>query len=310
MFASLTLKQLRYIDAAGRNNSIAAAATELNISESSIAGAIDALEQELGFDLFSRIPAKGIQSTPAGQDCLRLIFEFLLSFADFQNELTDVGGTSTGTVRLACFANAASAFLPTVVEKFQISHPAVRFELIEGSMDTVIDHLNHGKADIAMTYQEVTGKNHIFNSLVSLPHYALLPIKDPLAQEKSIRLRDLSKRNMVNLELQRTKNYYTDLFKNINSEVNVIHSSDSVEMVRTLIASNFGFTILNALPTHLMHEEGGCKAVPISDFLKPRDFGIVRQSGIRSSRAVRRFVDHCLTLRALGTFEKMALRTN
>lgn len=310
MFASLTLKQLRYIDAAGRNNSISAAATELNISESSIAGAIDALEQELGFDLFSRVPAKGIQPTPAGQDCLRLIFEFLSRFSDFQNELTDVGGTSTGTVRLACFANAASAFLPPVIKKFQVSHPAVRFELIEGSMDTVIDHLNQGKADIAMTYEEVIGKKHTFNALVSLPHYALLPINDSLTQQKSIRLSDLSDRNMVNLELHKTKSYYTDLFKNAGLDINVIHSSGSVEMVRTLIASNFGFTILNAMPSHFMHEDGGCKAVPISDFLAPREFGIVRQSGIRNSRAVRRFVDHCLAMRTAGIFEKMALRAN
>lgn len=54
-----TLKQLRHIGAAGRLGSIANAATKLSISQSSIAAAIDGLEDKLGFDIFLRTPAKG-----------------------------------------------------------------------------------------------------------------------------------------------------------------------------------------------------------------------------------------------------------
>ena len=41
---NFTLKQLRYVAAAGREGSIANVATSLNISQSSITAAIDALE--------------------------------------------------------------------------------------------------------------------------------------------------------------------------------------------------------------------------------------------------------------------------
>ena len=49
---SLTIKQLRYVEAAGRTGSIAAAAADLNISQSSITAAIDALETDMGFDVY------------------------------------------------------------------------------------------------------------------------------------------------------------------------------------------------------------------------------------------------------------------
>ena len=62
-----TLKQLRYVEAAGRLGSIAAAAQELAISQSSITAAIDALETSLDYDIFLRTPARGIRSTPAGR---------------------------------------------------------------------------------------------------------------------------------------------------------------------------------------------------------------------------------------------------
>ena len=46
---NFTLKQLRYVEATGRLGSIANAATELNISQSSISAAIGALESQIRF---------------------------------------------------------------------------------------------------------------------------------------------------------------------------------------------------------------------------------------------------------------------
>ena len=107
--SSLTIKQLRYVEAAGRTGSIAAAATDMNISQSSITAAIDALEAETGYDLFTRVPAKGLMITSAGQQCIALITDFLGDFREFESELGAIGGTSSGVIRLACFAAAAAA---------------------------------------------------------------------------------------------------------------------------------------------------------------------------------------------------------
>ncbi|MFT7593794.1 MAG: DNA-binding transcriptional LysR family regulator [Paracoccaceae bacterium] len=43
------MKQLRYVEATGRLGSIANAAVEINISQSSITAAIGALESQVGF---------------------------------------------------------------------------------------------------------------------------------------------------------------------------------------------------------------------------------------------------------------------
>ncbi len=52
---NFTLKQLCYFDAALRNGSIARAAVEMNISQSSITAAIDMIEQCVGAELFRRV---------------------------------------------------------------------------------------------------------------------------------------------------------------------------------------------------------------------------------------------------------------
>jgi DNA-binding transcriptional LysR family regulator len=53
---NFTLKQLRYVEAAGRLGSIAKAAVEVSISQSSITASIDALEASLDYALFVRTP--------------------------------------------------------------------------------------------------------------------------------------------------------------------------------------------------------------------------------------------------------------
>jgi DNA-binding transcriptional LysR family regulator len=107
---NFTLKQLRYVEAAGRLGSIAKAAVEVSISQSSITASIDALEASLDYALFVRTPAKGITPTSAGREALQLIRTYLNQTRQFESELQSQGGDDAGLVRIACYATAAPTF--------------------------------------------------------------------------------------------------------------------------------------------------------------------------------------------------------
>ena len=112
---NFTLKQLRYVEAAGRLGSIAKAAEEQAISQSSITAAIDALEHELDYHIFVRTPAKGIRPTPTGQEALQMIRGFINHSRHFEADLASVGSDETGVVRIGCYGTAAPAFLPPIL---------------------------------------------------------------------------------------------------------------------------------------------------------------------------------------------------
>lgn len=308
--SGLTIKQLRYVEAAGRTGSIAAAAADLNISQSSITAAIDALEADLGFDIFTRVPAKGLMITATGMQCLGLITDFLGTFREFEDELSAVGGSTTGVIRLACFAAAAASFLPGAIASFQRENPGIRFEMVEGNMDTVVDFLENGTADMAFTYQEVVGDQQQFHPLVKLPHFALLSAEDPIASQPNVSLSELATKPMIELNLPQTRTYYSGLFRKAGLEVQVVHSSSSVAMIRTMVAANLGFTLLNAKPLAVIDARGGFCAVPLRDKIAPRSFGLVTQSRVRQPRAVADFQAHCELMRQQGGFEQMAVRLN
>ena len=113
---NFTLKQLRYVEAAGRLGSIAKAAVEVSISQSSITASIDALEASLDYALFVRTPAKGITPTSAGREALRLISTYLNQTRQFDSELQSQGGDNTGLVRIACYATRCTHIFATNLE--------------------------------------------------------------------------------------------------------------------------------------------------------------------------------------------------
>ena len=305
---NLTIKQLRYIEAAGRTGSIAAAAADLNISQSSITAAIDALEADMGFDLFTRVPAKGLMITSAGQQCLTLITDFLGGFREFETELNAIGGTASGVIRLACFAAAAATFLPHAIATFQRQHPGIRFEIVEGNMDTVVRDLEEGRADLAFTYREVVSDGQLFHPLIDLPLFALLSADDPQSLQPSVSLAELAVKPMIELNLPQTRSYYSSFFRKAGFDLNVVHSSSSVAMIRTMVAANLGFTLLNAKPLAVIDARGGFRALPLRDAIAPRQFGLVTQARMRQPRAVVDFHDHCEAIRAADGFEQMAVR--
>lgn len=306
---NVTLKQLRYIEAAGRLGSISGAAQELNISQSSVSAAIDALEENLSYDLFLRTPAKGVQATPAGVEAMEIIREFLDQHTHFRTELLSIGGEASGAIRIACFVAAVGLCVPPILQRFQAARPLVKIELFEETLEGVVSMVNQGMADIAFTYADIAGNEHDFAPLVDVPPYALVSKDDPIAAQNDVSLAELSSRPMVLFDLPQTTGYYLRFMTGAGHDVAIAHKTDSVEMVRTLVASGFGFSILNARPQEYREGVSNYCIRPIRDDVVSRPFGILRKKGMRQPRIVRAFVDMCIEQSGLGAFEVMTVRS-
>jgi DNA-binding transcriptional LysR family regulator len=303
---NFTLKQLRYVEAAGRTGSITKAAEELCISQSSVTAAIDAIEDMLGFDLFIRMPAKGISLTPAGTDALNHIRGFLEQTYHLDSDLRSIGGEPIGALRLACYVTTAPHVLPPMLRGFVRDNPGVRIELAEGDMSSVVEQLQNGEVDLACTYGANLPEGVDFTPLFSAPPYAVICAEDTLARQPSITLKELATRPMVLLDLPFGRDYYSSLFTSRGYEVKIAHSTRSSEIVRALVAGGFGFSVLNIRARGA--EEAGYVCLPITDLFMPIEFGIVSIAGIRHPRIVRAFLDHCKALSEADTFRDMVVR--
>lgn len=304
---AFTLKQLRYVEAAGRLGSIAKAAVEMAISQSSITAAIDSLEDSLDYDLFVRTPAKGIRATPSGLEALHLIRGFIHNSRHFEAELKSIGGDAAGLVRIACYATAAPAFLPPILKTITEKFPGISVQVLEGNMESIMQFLHDGKADLVFTYRQGLKGGEAFQPLFDAPPYALVSADDSLANQTSVTYAELADRPMVMLDLPLTRDYFLGLFKSRGMTPNVTHSTRSAEIARALVGGGFGFTILNIRPADFQSGTGTYRALPILDETETQTFGIATLDETRQPKTVRAFIDSCLQLRDDKVFEPLTV---
>ena len=300
---NFTLKQLRYVEAAGRLGSIAKAAVEVSISQSSITASIDALEASLDYALFVRTPAKGITPTSAGREALQLIRTFLNQSQQFESELQSQGGDDAGLVRIACYATAAPTFLPPILKSITENFPGISVKVMEGNMMAIADYLDNGEVDLVFTYDRHVPHGQSFEPLFTAPPYALISRSDEASQRPSITFEQLSKKPMIMLDLPYTRDYFFGLFRALGLEPDVAHSTRSSEIAKALVEGDFGFTLLNIRPRNYSHKDSRYSIVPISDSSDVPIFGISTTGNLRQPKNVRSFIKICTKLRDDGIFD-------
>ena len=300
---NFTLKQLRYVEAAGRLGSIAKAAVEVSISQSSITASIDALEASLDYALFVRTPAKGITPTSAGREALQLIRTFLNQSQQFESELQSQGGDDAGLVRIACYATAAPTFLPPILKSITENFPGISVKVMEGNMMAIADYLDNGEVDLVFTYDRHVPHGQSFEPLFTAPPYALISRSDEASQRPSITFEQLSKKPMIMLDLPYTRDYFFSLFRARGLEPDVAHSTRSSEIAKALVECDFGFTLLNIRPRNYSSKDSRYSVVPISDSSDVPIFGISTTGNLRQPKNVRSFIKICTKLRDDGIFD-------
>ena len=76
---------------------------------------------------------------------------------------------------------------------------------------------------------------------------------------------------------------------------------------RTLVASGFGFSILNIRPPDYVEDRLRYRAVPIAGMDRGQSFGIATLANTRPPKIVQAFIDSCEALQKEGVFEPLTV---
>jgi len=303
-----TLKQLRYLEAAARLRSITAAAGEFNISPSSIAAAIDAIEAEISQPLFNRHPSKGVMPTRFGRDFLKNVRDLLQSHTQFESTLPGITDKIEGSIRMGCFTPIAPIILPFILKLVSEAHPTLSMQIIEGDAENMVEMLNDEKIDLALTYSVGVPDKFYFQGLFHAPPHITLSADHPLASRPSLTLEELAGEPLILLNLDRTRTYMLDLFHQRGLIPNILYSSRSSEMVRSLVAAGFGYAIFNVKPrTKQTYTMGDLVRIPLSTNHLAPEFGIIHHGKTRLTRVAQAVVEACDHLKVSGTFREFVV---
>jgi DNA-binding transcriptional LysR family regulator len=300
-----TLKQLRYFDAVLRTGSVARAAVELNISQSSITAAIDTIEQETGAELLRRMPAKGIVPTDKGLEAGKRIRSFLEQARIFESDLLSMTGDPTGILRLACYAPTAPYVLPPILRQVSANYPSIRIELKEGDMQAISELLSAGVVDMALTYRRLTPDSQPFVPMFRAKPMALVPDTSRLAEKPQVTLADLAAEPMILLDLPGTHSYFLGMFEAAGLSPKVAHTTKSSSVLRGLVAAQFGYAMMNICGPNDRSGENGYVAKPIADALDAPQYGVAYTTASQRSSIVKTVLNTCREIAEAGEFQSL-----
>jgi DNA-binding transcriptional LysR family regulator len=169
--------------------SFVGAAEKLGYSQSTITMQVQALERELGVELFARSEKK-LTLTEGGrlfEDHVERILENLGSMRQAMNDL--VSGDA-GLVRIAAI-NPAATRLTGILAGFMGKHPKVKVVLESGGTASVSGRVAQGAVDVGLCAAPPAKLGLVFEPLYVEDQSLLLPADHELAGQEQVRAEDV-----------------------------------------------------------------------------------------------------------------------
>lgn len=304
-----TLKHLRYVEAAERHHSITAAADSLSVSASSIAAAIDHLEDQADQPIFDRTPSRGIIATAYGRSFIEETRRFLAAQAQFDLRIRELGPLLDGTARIACFTPLAPILLPTILTDVQRRHPNLKIEVMEVSTYEIPAVIESGGADFALCYSPADTGQHHFTPLFRAPPHAALPSQHPLASGRFVTLEQLAPEPLVALDQEHSKKYLLDLFEARGLTPNIVYSARSTDMMRALIAAGMGYGVFNVRPmSKQTYATGDLVRLPLEGNHNAPSTGILVRHDVTLTTVCKAIIRACQMQAITGTFSRAVIQ--
>jgi DNA-binding transcriptional LysR family regulator len=287
----MTFRQVEYLVRVAALGSIAAACSELRISQSSILAAIALAEEATGVRVFNKKKGHGVTVTPAGQKFLVSARRFLSAGSEFYSSLDEMARAKDHTMRIGCFSPLSALVMPPVIKRLFPEGGNSDVSLFEGDQTELRNWLESGMLDAVVTYDIGENFEGGVTPICKVPAHALLHSEDPLAKKKAVKLEELANRPFVLLDLPETRTYLMALFDLLAQRPVIALRTRSYETIRAAVSNGLGFSILNFKPSAEASPDGReLRRLPIIDKLKQPTLIVVDPYGSNKPAYLKRFI--------------------
>ncbi|WP_066731985.1 LysR family transcriptional regulator [Cupriavidus sp. D384] len=145
----MDLRQLRYFVTVAEELHFGRAARRLAMTQPPLSQQIQALEEEIGVQLFVRT-RRSVMLTPAGQQWLPEVRRVLADAGALPGLAQRLARGEVGSLALAFVSTADYGILPDLLRHFRAQHPDVQLQLREATSDVQLEALAEGTIDAGL----------------------------------------------------------------------------------------------------------------------------------------------------------------
>lgn len=297
----MTLEQLRIFIAVAELQHVTRAAQNLNLTQSAVSSAIQALETRHNVRLFDRV-GRRIELTRAGTLFLAEARDVMIRTRNAEQFLDQFGDLSRGLLVVHASQTIASYWLVPHLIQFRRRYPGIEIQIGIANTAQVADAVASGQADLGFT-EGAIDNDALFEETIAQDRMLLVFGSNSRWAARSIKaIPDLLEMDWV---LREPGSGTRSVFENALSEANVDKSRlriafefSSNEAVRTAVENGAGATMISEL---VVAASLGAGVLDKSDLLQPtRFFKLVRSRDRHPSPAVKAFIE---MLQALDRLE-------
>jgi DNA-binding transcriptional LysR family regulator len=287
--------RLRQFVAVAREEHLTRAADQLGVPQPTLSRSIARLEAELGVPLFSR-PGRSVRLTRHG----RLLFEYseraLATLAAQLRLLAEETDPARGRVALGFLHTLGTDAVPRMLRDFRVTHPAVRFVLVQGSAHLLEARLRAGEIDLCLTAPLPDEPGMITRKLDSQRIDLVVPAGHRLARRRGVRLAEAAEEDFIGMPPGNGLRTISDeLCRAAGFQPRIAFEGEETATCRGLVGAGLGVALLPALA--VTDADPDVVAVRITEPRAARTVGLVWMADPPLSAPVTAFRDFALTYR-------------
>jgi LysR family hydrogen peroxide-inducible transcriptional activator len=281
----MEVHQLRYFCAVARTGSFTRAAEQLGITQPSLSQQIRILERNIGNPLFERL-GRSVRLTPFGEALHQPALEILQQVAEAKSSLANLQNGVRGKLRVGVIPTIVPYWLAPHIRDFTSNFPEVELQLTELTTSQLIERLQAGDLDIAISGLPVRNPDIVCSELFREPLLVAVAEDHPLAHESVIDLKALqSERLLLLREGHCLRDDVLMSCTGAKDKLASVFETDQLASIFQLVRTGFGLTVVPAMASS---HATGCKLIPLRE-KSFRRIGYLRARRHCVSRPMREF---------------------
>lgn len=263
------------------------AAEALHTSQPGVSKQIRLLEDELGVKILVRHGKRVVGITEPGHLILG-IAERILHDADNLTKVgVDFSEEGSGSLTIATTHTQARYTLPPVISRFIQRYPKVRLSLRESSPQQILELMNAGTADIAIT----TEAQELYQDLITLPCYqwnrcVITPLNHPLLKQNKLTIEHVARYPIITYDFAFSADSpIKRAFDARGIKPNVLLTAIDADVIKAYVEMGLGIGILAKMAFDPARDHG-LRLIDASHLFEPSTTRI----GIRRNAYIRGYI--------------------
>lgn len=267
---------LRYFLAVAETGNFGRAAQGLGVTQPTLSAGVAKLESQLGARLFDR-NRRGVALTPAGSRFLararRIAAEYELALQELRE------APAPRVLRVGLLATIPTAALDAILSRHRREAADEVLEMLEGSERDLVERLDRGRLDVALTVVRPHHARFRPEALRSEAYLMVLPADHPLAGQGSLEAEQLAREPMVLRRHCEALPEINHFFTAHGVRPHLVLKTRSDERMMAVVRAGAG---IGMMPESF--GGAGLRFVPVRDFDLQREVGLLYAPGREALR--------------------------